>query len=362
MAKKARIWDGSQWVDIASAVTDLTQYANLTTTPISGFRNAIINGDFRINQRGFSSTTTNSTYGFDRWQFQTSDGTGTHSTQSFSFGNAIPGYEPINHSRIVTSGQTLASAYTALIQFIEDVRTFAGQTITISFWAKAASGTPKIAVEFQQGFGTGGSPSAVVNTLAGQTTLSTSWTRYSLTVTLPSISGKTLGSTTNTHALGLILWVSAGSTYNTRTNSIGIQSNTFDIWGVQVEPGTIATPFEQRPIGTELSLCQRYFYSIVGGELSIYNPYFNVGLSGGGQYIPTPHPVRMRVAPTMPATTPFTYLQNAAGTALGFNVTLGSTVSGFTGVFSSTNNSGSVLPSGYTIGYNQATINLSSEF
>jgi hypothetical protein len=259
MGKRTYTYDGSEWVGLTSTTADLSNYANMTTTPISGFRNAIINGDFRINQRGFTSTTSNAVYGFDRWQFQTSNGTCTYSSVTPSAGNEIPDYEPVSHARVVTSGQTLASAYTVILQHIEDVRSFAGQTVTVSFWAKSGSSNPKIAVEFQQGFGTGGSPSALVNTYVNQFTISTGWQRYSATVNLPSIAGKTIGTNPNTSSLSLILWISCGSDFNSRTNSLGIQSNTFDIWGVQVEKGSIPTPFEQRPIGTEISLCQRYF-------------------------------------------------------------------------------------------------------
>ena len=124
-----------------------------------GFRNVLINGDFRINQRGFSSSTS-SVYGFDRWTSSSADGTVTYSAQTFATGNAIPGYEPTNYARIATSGQTLAGAYSHLVQRIENVRTLAGQTASLSFWAKANSGTPKVAVEFLQIFGSGGSPSA----------------------------------------------------------------------------------------------------------------------------------------------------------------------------------------------------------
>lgn len=294
MAKKARIWDGSQWIDIASAVTDLTQYANLTTTPISGFRNAIINGDFRINQRGFTSTTTNNAYGHDRWMIETNTGTCTYSTQAFALGNAIPGYEPINHARLVTSGQSASSAYSILEQRIEDVRTFAGQTTTISFWAKAGSGTPKISVDLGQNFGTGGSPSTTVNSYAGQVTLSTSWSCYSITFTVPSISGKTIGTNANTSSLNIFLWVSAGTDYNSRTNSLGIQSNTFDFWGVQVEKGSIATPLEQRPIGTELALCQRYY---TRGR-AYQSGYGSVATVDSGAYAVISFPVTMRVTPT----------------------------------------------------------------
>jgi hypothetical protein len=258
LAKKARVYDGTAWQELASAQTDLTAYSTTAQTT-AGFRNAIINGDFRINQRAFTSTTTNNAYGFDRWQLVTNNGTCTYSSQAFTVGNAISGYEPINHARMVTSGQTLAGAYSLLIQKIEDVRTFAGQTVTISFWAKAASGTPKVVVETEQYFGTGGSPSAGVTAYAGQATLSTSWNRYSITATVPSISGKTIGTTANTSFIELNLWTSAGTDFNARTNSLGIQSTTIDFWGVQVELGSVATPFEQRPIGTELSLCQRYY-------------------------------------------------------------------------------------------------------
>lgn len=238
-----------------------------------GFRNAIINGDFRINQRGFSSSTTN-VYGFDRWFSVVNDGTVTYSSQTFTLGNPITGYEPSNFARMATSGQTVVGAYSILQQKIESVRTFAGQPVTISFWAKATSGTPKVSVELEQVFGTGGSPSSAVFTNFGTVTLSTSWTRYSVNATVASISGKTLG-TNNDNYIGLNLWTSAGSTYGSRTNSIGIQNNTIDFWGVQVEQNYQATPFEQRPIGVELDLCQRYYRTFVGGF---------VGYSSNGIY------------------------------------------------------------------------------
>jgi hypothetical protein len=235
--------------------------SNVPTNP-TGFRNAIINGDFRVNQRSLTSSgiTGNVTYGFDRWMNAVSGGTATMSAQTFAVGSPVaPGYEAQNFLRQVVSGQSAVGNYASVIQYIEDVRTYAGTAVTISFWAKAGSGTPKIAVEFQQQFGSGGSPSGTVFTNAGQVTLSTSWARYSVTATVPSISGKTIGTTANTSTLVLNLWTSAGSDYNSRSGSLGIQNNTFDIWGVQVERGTVATPFEQRSIGTELNLCQRYY-------------------------------------------------------------------------------------------------------
>ena len=58
------------------------------------------------------------------------------------------------------------------------------------------------------------------------------------------------------------MFFDAGSNYNSRTDSLGQQSGTFDIAQVQLEEGSVATPFEVRPIGTELALCQRYYYRI----------------------------------------------------------------------------------------------------
>lgn len=290
MAKKAFVYDGSQWVDVAQSTTDLSNYANMTTTPISGFRNAIINGDFRINQRAFTSATADNAYGFDRWMIEVSGGC-TYTPVAFALGNAISGYEPINHARLVTTGQSGAGVYSVLEQRIEDVRTYAGQTITISFWAKAASGTPKVSVEMNQFWGS----SATTNNNAGSVTLSTSWQRYSVTTTLGSASGKTIA---GNHHLGLLLWVSAGTNFSARTNSLGIQTNTFDFWGVQVESGSVATPFEQRPIGTELALCQRYYWRIS----SAGHPYSRYGSGHAYSTVNASpmvvFPVTMRAAPT----------------------------------------------------------------
>lgn len=69
MAKKARVYDGTAWQELASAQTDLTGYPALATNQF-GFRNKIINGDFRINQRRYVSAANlaSGAYGFDRWK------------------------------------------------------------------------------------------------------------------------------------------------------------------------------------------------------------------------------------------------------------------------------------------------------
>lgn len=267
-------------------------------------KNKIINGDFRINQRAFTSTTTSNAYGFDRWQMSNAGGTSTYSAQTFTTGAApVAGYESTNFACILTSGQSAAGDYSFFRQLIEDVRTFAGQTVTVSFWAKAATGTPKIGIEAAQVFGTGGSPSAQVQTAFGSVTISTSWTRYSISYAIPSISGKTIGTTANTSSLNIGLWVSAGATFATRASSIGIQNNTFDIWGVQVEAGSVATAF-QTATGTiqgELAACQRYYWQSNadgGSAFANLTSFSGVASSSTALQFAINTPVSMRVKPS----------------------------------------------------------------
>jgi hypothetical protein len=296
--------NGETLVADSSATTGLRYGANFAAG-----KNKIINGDFTINQRAFSSTAVGGVYTFDRWKvfLSLSTGSATYSAQTFTAGAApVAGYEARNFLRCITSGVTSANSasYTFLTQYIEDVRSFANQTVTVSFWAKAASGTPKVAVELGQFFGSGGSPSATVNTYGGQATLSTSWARYSVTVAVPSISGKTIGTDANSSALLTSFWLTAGADFNSRTGSLGQQDNTFDIWGVQVEAGSVATAF-QTATGTiqgELAACQRYYYRVTAAAIG---ERLGIGYAGTTTVanIVYPLPVSMRVTPTAIETT-----------------------------------------------------------
>jgi hypothetical protein len=285
----------------AQDVNDITGTINTNVNPFVAGKNRIINGAMAINQRAFTSNTTSGSFNFDRWFQINSGGSFTVTPQTFTTGAApVVGYEGRTFFQGITASQSAAGDYAILDQKIESVRTLAGSTATISFWAKAGSGTPKIGVEIGQYFGSGGSPSASVFTACGAVTLSTSWARYSVTVAVPSISGKTIG-TNNDDNLELLLWVSAGSTFASRASSIGIQNNTFQIWGVQVEQGSTATAF-QTATGTiqgELLACMRYYYNLVRGNGN-YIPFAN-----GYQFTSTqvtgitPFPVAMRTAPTL---------------------------------------------------------------
>ena len=262
-------------------------------------KNKIINGDFNINQRGFTSTTSTFGYNFDRWTFARTGGSLTLSAETFTPGTApVAGYESKNFVRCAISGQSAAADRFIYSQAIESVRTFANQTITVSFWAKASSGTPSVAVSVVQTFGSGGSPSGDVQTAGGKIAITTSWARYSVTFAVPSISGKTIG-TANDDALNVRLWTSAGTDFNAPTNSLGIQNATIDFWGVQVEAGAVATPFTTATgtLAGELAACQRYYYRINGngsnGPWAI-GYYYGTATAGAVWTLP----VVMRTTPT----------------------------------------------------------------
>jgi hypothetical protein len=253
--------------------------AQVGAAPFFAGKNKFINGDFNIWQRGTSFTTSDA-YTADRW-ISNADVSFTTSRQTFTPGTApVSGYEGQYYLRFARSaGGTYG---TGAYQKIEDVRTLAGQTVTLSFWAKADA-TVTIAPYYNQVFGSGGS-TGVGAAIGSGVTLTTSWTRYSMTFTLPSISGKTIGTSSYLEI------------YTIRY--IGSSATTIDLWGVQLEAGSVATAF-QTATGTlqgELAACQRYYYRItdsgdwIGGVGSAY--------STSAMEAPIVFPVTMRTTPT----------------------------------------------------------------
>lgn len=235
-------------------VNDLKVAGNSIATAGSlSNRNKIINGNFDIWQRGTSGA---SGYVADRWYNISAGSTAAISRQAFTLGQTDVPNEPTYFHRAVVTSVSGSGNLAVLQHRIEGVRTFAGQTVTLSFWAKADA-SKNIAIDLEQNFAIGGSATVAgigVTTCA----LTTSWQKFTITATVPSISGKTIGTNGNDF-FDVTFWFDAGSGFNSRTNSLGQQSGTFDIAQVQLEAGDVATPFEVRSIGQELALCQRYY-------------------------------------------------------------------------------------------------------
>ena len=227
-------------------------------------RNAITNGAMKIRQRGNGPWTVNGSYGVDQWRVDVAGSTSSVTAIALPLG-AIPGVvESGYHLRNVVTSSAGAGNYSIVNHNVEGVETLAGQTATLSFYAKADAARP-IAIELAQNFGGVGSPSASVTSIGAQKfTLSTAWVRYTATIAIPTISGKTLG-TNGADRLEVNLWFDSGSTFNARTNTLGQQSGTFDIWGVQLEAGANATPFEQEHISVTTAKCQRHYQTVGNG-------------------------------------------------------------------------------------------------
>ena len=273
------------------------QMASLNGGAIS-LRNKIINGNMGIAQRGTAAVTTGATYGpADRWVTGTAGNTFSTTQGSFVSGDTLYDTGGAQYfTQVAVTSVAGASNSTDLSHKIEDVRLLAGKTVTVSFWAKAASGTPSIGVEVRQNFGTGGSPSAAVTGTGQAQALTTTWAQYSKTFTVPSINGKTLGTTANTSFTQLVFWLDAGSSLNTVSGSIGQASKTVSIAQVQLEVGAVATPFEHRP--NELQLCQRYYYRISPAAASAVFSIGGFATTTASAAVMTPFPVTMRAAPS----------------------------------------------------------------
>jgi hypothetical protein len=278
----------------ASAVKEA--YDPAFTNNFYAGKNKVINGNFANWQRGTTLTYTSSglNYLADRF-FSWTIGTCnvTVSQQTFTPGTApVAGYEGqyfMRNAVTSLSGQSIQ----AVGQRIEDVRTLAGQTATFSFWAKAdASRT--YTTRLIQNFGSGGSSEVAIT--GGSHSVTTSWQRFSVTVSIPSVSGKTIGTSSYLQPL-------LDGPSNT--------ANILDTWGWQLEAGSAATPF-QTATGTiqgELEACMRYYQKYSGTDGAFINGTYYTTTAFYGVFT---FPV-MRTAPT--ATIPATSLNVFSGAA-----------------------------------------------
>ncbi|NKJ22658.1 carbohydrate binding domain-containing protein [Dyella sp. SG609] len=240
-------------------------YSGALSTP--SFKNLLVNGDFDIWQRGNSGfPTTGYAYTADRWKILSPGSAIIVSRQQFAPGQSDIPNNPRYFIRNAVTSVAGANNCCILAQFIEDIFRLSGQTVTVSFWAKADAAR-RIGVSLDQNPGSGGSPGAQVQGAGQAVQLSTAWQRFVLNFTLPSIAGLSIGTSGN-DSTSLNFWLDAGGNYNARSGSIGQQSGVFDIAQVQVEVGQYATSFDNRPAGFELDLCQRYTRIVNGGGLT----------------------------------------------------------------------------------------------
>ena len=278
-------------------------------SPYVAGKNKVINGDFGIWQRGTSITIGVQSYWADRYSMDmvAAVPTGTASIQAFTPGTApVAGYESNYFGRVnITANNNCTQYY--IYQRIENVTTYAGQTATLSVWIKADAAT-NIGAYLVQNFGSGGS-GAVVTTLSTSTSITNGWVRYTFTATVPSISGKTIGTGSSLEVR--FVFPNSGSF---------VRVGTYDFWGVQLEAGSVATPFTTATgtLSGELEACQRYYYR--ADAASNGNTFFNAIMQGATSTTAAGifnFPVTMRANPTS-IDHNLTQVRNAAGTAYVF--------------------------------------------
>ena len=227
-----------------TATTDVSTVVNAMSTPYS-HRNKIINGGFDIKQRGTGFTTTSSgQYTLDRW---TVNLVGTVVVAARSGTPHIANY--IQHK----TPAALATHAARLSQTIEDAYTMSEKQITISFWTYGVSGVSNTYIELFTGDTANKFEKSAGTT--GFTTTVGVWTKQEIIVTLPAI-------LTDEHLTLCIRY--------SHTN--GVESNLY-VSNVQLEEGIVSTPFEVRPLGYELGLCQRYYEA----SSNYYKRYITTG-------------------------------------------------------------------------------------
>jgi hypothetical protein len=275
--------------DTSLSTTSFVQAATGTALNNVG-RNLVMNPLFNIAQRGNGPFTANG-YTLDRWTLFLSTDTASVTRQQLADADRTQiGDEAANYSCAnAFTGTAGAAARTQFLHPIEDVRRLAGKTVTVSFYAQAPA-PRSLGVSIDQIFGTGGSPSAAVLNNGQSVAVTTTWARYTLTFTLASLAGKTLG-TAGDHSTTLNLWYSSGTTNAARAGNVGVQSGTIQLWGVQLEVSSIMTPLEKPDPQQDLAKAQRFFATGTVIGVTYHQAGYNYA-------VPFSLPVMMRAIPT----------------------------------------------------------------
>ena len=241
---------GDCYEPINNSLDNLDTAVQSVSSSLGGFKNKLINGNFDIWQRGntFNAVAVNG-YTADRWAISYDNGgTRNITRQAFTRGQTDVPNNPFYFLSVqqTIAGTSAPQKFNALVQRMEDSRLLSGKKVVLTFWAKASTPFNSV-ISLQQWFGTGGSPSPQVVHNSPEFQITTTWQKFTINFELSSVSGKVLGTNPDTDFLQVAFGLPLNSTF------------TFDVAQVQLEEGSFATPFEQRPIGTELALCQRYY-------------------------------------------------------------------------------------------------------
>jgi hypothetical protein len=274
-------------------------------------RNRLINGDMRIDQRNAGAVVANaSAWITDRWG-DFCAGSGKYSAQQSA--TAPAGFSNSLLHTVTTAVTAAAGDVYQIFQPIEGFNasdlgwgTANAQPVTVSFWVRSSiAGTYPVAIKSYSGSS---------RTYIATYTINAANTFEYKTVTIPGCTDGTWA-TNNNGFCYLTFDMGSGSNQNTtagawqagdyrRTsgcvNWMATSGATFYLTGVQLEKGSYATPFDFRPIGTELALCQRYYWrlSSVGSGYN-YCKYGNgFAQSAVNMNFQIPFPVTMRASPS----------------------------------------------------------------
>ena len=292
----------------------------LTNSQIGGRRNIFINGAMNVAQRATSATGLGASSGFftvDRWETAMSGNAGRFTMSQVASG--LNGFANAIKLDCTTADTDLGTTEFLLIQQkiegqnVQQLKkgTSDAERVTVSFYAKVVGSATKIVLELNDG-----DNNRIVSKLF---TLTTNWARYSYT--FPADTTGALDDD-NATSLTLKMWLHAGSSYTSGTlgetwasrsnanRAVGIDSffsstdNEFFLTGVQLEVGSVATPFEHRSFGEEMNLARRYYYQIGNTILpaSSSPPYGRMGqgqaISSTTGRVPFFFPQAMRAIPT----------------------------------------------------------------
>lgn len=260
-------------------VYDKARFSTANSPTYGLYRQALINGDFDRWIRGTSFTATG--YTADRWRLIVSSGaTITVTREAFVTGQTVVPNEPTYCLQFAIS--IVGSGTSFLNQRIEDVKSFAGQRIYYSFYAKTISGTYYMSVYAGQNFGSSGS--SAVSTDSKTHKITGVWNRYEGFIDVPSILGKTTG--VNSY-LELVFRFPTSS-------GVG----TIQLSQAQVNVGGRSLPFNRRHEAEELMLCERYAIAYTSSGTN--NPIGNgFAISTTQARIQLHFPTSMRTLPSL---------------------------------------------------------------